>query len=248
MLKKLGHGSLLHVMQKATLPNSRFAALDYHTSTCCISHRFAFATRTRMMSAPFLAIVLCLVLAALPWNAHCFSAPSAVASQQKIKNAALVDVRLARIPQDLQAIRECRRSDPEVVSAALPKFLNAESLAAGLSTGIVVQERLYPFRVLGCTDVRFNEKAGRALIQNVYVINEARGLGLGKRMMEFVENLARSKPEMDRLELCVDTNNVVAVSLYEKLGFDAPGIHSVVNSIGKASGMPLQISMAKSLS
>jgi len=75
-----------------------------------------------------------------------------------------------------------------------------------------------------------------------------RGLGLGRQMMEFVEDLARSKPGIERLELSVDTNNVVAVSLYEKCGFGIPGIHSVVNSIGKASGMPLQISMTKRLS
>lgn len=160
----------------------------------------------------------------------------------------LVDIRLAKIPQDLPAIRECRSSDPAIVASALPKFLQAESLSSGLSVGIIAKERLYPFRVLGCTDVRFSEKSGRALVQNVYVRNEARGLGLGKRMMEYVERVARSKPEMERLELCVDTSNFVAISLYEKCGFHTPHIHSVVNKIGKTSGASLQISMAKSLS
>ena len=160
----------------------------------------------------------------------------------------LVDIRLARIPQDLEGIRECRNSDPEIVKAAIPKFLTAESLSTGASIGIVAEERLYPFRVLGCTDVRFQPNSGRALILNVYVRAEARGMGLGRRMMNFAEELARNQPEMERLELCVDTNNVAAVSLYEKCGFDTPGIHSVVNDIGKTAGVSLQISMAKSLS
>lgn len=162
--------------------------------------------------------------------------------------SALVDIRLARIPQDLEGICECRNSDPEIVKAALPKFLTAESLSTGASIGIVAKERLYPFRVLGCIDVQFRRKSGRALVQNVYVQNEARGLGLGRRMMDFVEELARKQPEMERLELYVDTNNIVAVSLYEKCGFDTPGIHSAVNSLGRTAGVSLQIAMAKSLS
>jgi len=195
-----------------------------------------------MVASPSLIQVFALLcLVALP------STVWGLSLSPKIQSA-LVDVRLSKIPQDLPDIRECRSSDPEIVASAHPNFLTAESLSSGLSVGIVANERLYPFRVLGCTDVCFNEKTGRALVQNVYVRNEARGLGLGKRMMQFAEQLARSKPEMERLELSVDTNNIVAVSLYEKCGFDAPGIHSVVNNIGKTSGVSLQISMAKSLS
>lgn len=177
------------------------------------------------------------------------TAPSIVSclvfQSPNIQNA-LVDIRLARIPQDLAAIRECRASDPEIVASALPRFLAAESLSSGLAVGIIATERLYPFRVLGCTDIRFSVKSKRALVQNVYVRNEARGLGLGKRMVLFVEQLARAKG-VETLELSVDTNNIVAVSLYEKCGFGAPGIHSAVNAIGRSSGMSLQVSMAKSL-
>lgn len=197
-----------------------------------------------LVFVPLLALLL------LPALARSFAPVASSSSPSTPKandvNSALVDIRLANIPQDLPAIRECRSSDPAIVASAMPKFLRAESLASGLSTGIVVKERLYPFRVLGCTDVRFSKDMGRALIQNVYVRNEARGLGLGRKLMEFVERQARLA-DMKRLELSVDTGNIVAVSLYEKCGFHAPGIHSIVNSIGKTLGMPLQITMTKSL-
>jgi ribosomal protein S18 acetylase RimI-like enzyme len=187
----------------------------------------------------FAAVVL-LSLVTTPSIVKC------LAFQSANIQSALVDIRLARVPQDLVDIRECRSCDPQIVASALPKFLSAESLSSGLAVGIIAKERLYPFRVLGCTDVRFNVKAKRALLQNVYVRTEAQGLGLGTRMVEFVEKLARAKG-VETLELNVDTNNIVAVSLYKKCGFGVPGIHSVVNLLGRSLGVPLQISMAKNL-
>ena len=60
---------------------------------------------------------------------------------------------------------------------------------------------------------------GYAKVQRVAVMKEARGTGLGKKLMEFILDHAR---EQDFFEARLDAQ-VVAIPFYEKLGFEAHG-------------------------
>mmetsp|Transcript_26973 Transcript_26973/g.41351 ORF Transcript_26973/g.41351 Transcript_26973/m.41351 type:complete len:205 (-) Transcript_26973:29-643(-) len=165
-------------------------------------------------------------------------------------SATQVNIRPAKIPQDLPSIRECRLSDEDIASSASfikEAFLNAKAMSTGESLGIVAQEKSRPYRVLGTAEVTFYKKSDKAYVRNVYVRQDARGIGLGNQLMEAVEELARDF-EFGKVELDVDTNNLPAVSMYRKLGYGTPGIHAVMSSIGNVPGLNVRIRMAKKLS
>ncbi|WP_124728612.1 ribosomal protein S18-alanine N-acetyltransferase [Staphylospora marina] len=62
-----------------------------------------------------------------------------------------------------------------------------------------------------------------AHVTNIAIHPEARGMGLGERLMRHVMNLARSLGAT-RMTLEVRVSNLVAQRLYEKLGFVRSGI------------------------
>jgi ribosomal protein S18 acetylase RimI-like enzyme len=102
--------------------------------------------------------------------------------------------------------------------------------------------------VLGTADL--NTRTG--VVNNVYVRNEARKCGVGRAMMQTVEeyyanndnntnnannnnnnnnnNNANNKKKK-KLKLTVMSNNIPAVTLYKSLGFTAPGIYSILDSM-----------------
>ncbi|EKD46701.1 MAG: Acetyltransferase [uncultured bacterium] len=66
-----------------------------------------------------------------------------------------------------------------------------------------------------------------AYVWGVYVRKEHRGKGIGKMLMEsLLEELAKNK-ELEKVDLNVNTSQLSAVRLYEKLGFKIAGtLHS----------------------
>lgn len=66
------------------------------------------------------------------------------------------------------------------------------------------------------------------MVNNVYVVKEARKRGIGQLLMEAVED-ALDRPST--LKLTVYSSNAPAVNLYKKLGFTAPGIYGVLDAI-----------------
>lgn len=80
-------------------------------------------------------------------------------------------------------------------------------------------------------------------MNNVYVREEARKQGLAQLMMEVVEEqLANDRPTT--LKLTVMSKNIPAISLYKKLGFQAPGVYGLLD----ASPFDFLIEMEKKLS
>jgi RimJ/RimL family protein N-acetyltransferase len=63
-----------------------------------------------------------------------------------------------------------------------------------------------------------------ANIISVYVTPEYRARGIAKSLVETVISQAKSNPEIVQLTICVNTANIIARSLYAKLGFFATGI------------------------
>ena len=65
--------------------------------------------------------------------------------------------------------------------------------------------------------------AHKALIWGMYVKPEARGKGIARALLLEALSLARSVPEVKQVNLCVNASNVVAIRLYESVGFKAFG-------------------------
>lgn len=71
---------------------------------------------------------------------------------------------------------------------------------------------------------------GRALfLSKIYVKSSKRGMGYGKKAVQFAEHVAREL-DLDRIVLTVNKNNVNSIRAYEKIGFKNAG--SVVQDIG----------------
>jgi GNAT superfamily N-acetyltransferase len=173
-------------------------------------------------------------------------------------NVQLMEVAPARVPADLDRIRECRQSamDRTKNGPLLDmerRFLNADAISEKEVQCIVAREKLYPWRVLGTADVRFSN-SGDAFVNNVYVREEARGQGLGKNLMRGVEELVRTTKDPTaadaglELSLSVYTCNRVAMSLYRRCGYETSGVHSVVSTLGESAGLNLMVTMKKDLS
>jgi len=63
--------------------------------------------------------------------------------------------------------------------------------------------------------------AGSPYVASIAVAENRRGMGLGARLLDFVEG--RFRPEARHLFLCVSSFNERARRLYERLGFEAVG-------------------------
>jgi ribosomal protein S18 acetylase RimI-like enzyme len=181
-------------------------------------------------------------------KADAFSISSLVSP--RVVNDALIEIRPARIPEDLKGIRECRQSVVQKPGQfrTSPRFLNADALTKNSAVVcILARQRLYPWRVLGTADVRVNTKKRTGFVTNVYVREEERGKGLGTRLITGVEDFLGDFDSVDSVSLNVNVKNVAAMSLYRRCGYVIPGIDYAVAEIGKATGLSLLVSMRKDL-
>ena len=136
-------------------------------------------------------------------------------------------IRVADISKDLSAIQECRRSahqgkEISTLLSAAQSFCNADQIQKSGYICIIAEAR--DGTVLGTADLNTRSK----VVNNVYVREEARKQGLAQSMMEAVEASLDTRPTT--LKLTVMSKNIPAVSLYKKLGFQAPGIYGVLGA------------------
>eukprot|EP00550_Attheya_septentrionalis_P004597 CAMPEP_0198288688 /NCGR_PEP_ID=MMETSP1449-20131203/7114_1 /TAXON_ID=420275 /ORGANISM="Attheya septentrionalis, Strain CCMP2084" /LENGTH=257 /DNA_ID=CAMNT_0043986885 /DNA_START=49 /DNA_END=822 /DNA_ORIENTATION=+ len=194
---------------------------------------------------------------------------------------ALVTVRVARLPEDLKQIQECRRTavygdDCDSTSTSITtnndndekplldsqrSFLNADQIQnknGGGSYKCIIAVEEDTGLVVGTADLN----VPRGLVNNVYVQDRIRGLGIGTRLMQGVEQellVQRSNDTNDQntqnqnqkpttLRLTVETTNTPAVALYKRLGFQTPGVHALTAAISSATRLTLLIEMTKQLS
>lgn len=171
--------------------------------------------------------------------------------------AALADWRIstsaANLPRDLEKIRACRiqafvdssGKEPEKMLSSQKQFVGSAGAKSGRSTCLVAKERVPPFRILGTADIQ-SRTDGAMLMQNVFVAPDARGSGLGRRLVKAAELWAAERS--DTMILTVDTSNRPAMKLYQSCDYKANGIHSLTAKIAKATGFDLQVEMKKDLS
>ena len=74
----------------------------------------------------------------------------------------------------------------------------------------------------------FPEKE-RLFLSKLYITSAERGKGYGRKAIEFLENLA-SNNDVTIIALTVNKNNLSAIGMYEKLGFENCG--SIIQDIG----------------
>mmetsp|Transcript_5228 Transcript_5228/g.9601 ORF Transcript_5228/g.9601 Transcript_5228/m.9601 type:complete len:195 (-) Transcript_5228:368-952(-) len=165
---------------------------------------------------------------------------SLVANANVNKN---LEIRLAKLPTDLPAIQSCRRSayagKPVNLSAAV-SFCNADQIQKPDYTCVIAVDKSTK-EVLGTADLNVNT----VVLNNVYVREEARKRGIAKLMMEAVEEAIEDKSK--KLKLTVMSKNVPAVSLYKKLGFDAPGVYGGLDALSSVTPFNFLMEMEKSL-
>lgn len=183
-----------------------------------------------------------------------------------------IQVSQADIPRDLDAIRKCRAAAFDGDANNKPmldsqrNFLNATSVAAGRTTCFVARDSddrwptLFPSAgpahpVLGTADVKFrsNNRKACCFINNVFVTPPARGRGVGKRLLQAVEQAAIDKYSDDAqttaASLEVYTSNTAAVALYRSSGYRPAGIHNAALArLGAWTNFGFQIQMTKDLS
>lgn len=161
-----------------------------------------------------------------------------------------IQVRIAKLPTDLNDIRDCRKSAYANKAINLPaakSFCNADQITReGYVCVIATDDRRSRGNgaVLGTADL--NTRTG--VVNNVYVRDEARQCGLGRAMMQAVEECYaqggtrgdnyndNNNAKKKKLKLTVMSNNIPAVTLYKSLGYVAPGIYSVLDSLTVTTG------------
>lgn len=179
-------------------------------------------------------LLLLLSIAAAFLSVECFSFSSTATSAATI-------IRAAVLPDDLSAIQECRRSahkgkDVSMLLSAAQSFCNADQIQKPGYICIIAQAK--DGTVLGTADLNTRSK----IVNNVYVREEARKQGLAQLMMEAVEDSLDKRPTT--LKLTVMSKNIPAISLYKKLGFQAPGVYGFLD----ATPFDFLIEMEKKLS
>jgi len=73
--------------------------------------------------------------------------------------------------------------------------------------------------------------AHKGMIWGVFVIPEARGKGIGRKLMDEALNRASKLAGLSVIQLCVAEPNIEALSLYKKLGFLQFGIEPYARKV-----------------
>ena len=160
-------------------------------------------------------------------------------------DATQVQVTVAQVPRDLDAIRQCRAAvlKTSTLLESQRRFFNATAVADGKATCFIGRDKSSR-QLVGMVDVVFRQGNEVAFINNVFVTPEARGRGIGRTLMQGVEAGLRDT-HVQILLLDVYVSNTPALSLYRSCGYHAPNIHGVLAKIGELTGFPFQIQMKK---
>mmetsp|Transcript_13534 Transcript_13534/g.19971 ORF Transcript_13534/g.19971 Transcript_13534/m.19971 type:complete len:195 (+) Transcript_13534:154-738(+) len=160
-----------------------------------------------------------------------------------------VQIEIARLPEDLEGIRECRTtefSDKKYLTPWDLKFINATSVAEGKVTCLVAKDTRTK-KIIGTADCRKSNK-DYVYVMNVQVNPEERGKGIGKLLiLDGVEKFATSN-QKSKVQLDVYTENSVALNMYLKYGYSPLNIlHAGMLSIANVFGANLEVTMTKDI-
>jgi diamine N-acetyltransferase len=117
----------------------------------------------------------------------------------------------------------------EQVDYMVDKFQSERAIAGQLADGYEYYLVNHDEKHVGYTAVVANVSEAALLISKIYVKNSVRGHGLGKKMLEFVEDLCRHR-RIKKMWLTVNKNNSRSIAWYARMGFTTTG--PIVQDIG----------------
>ena len=117
----------------------------------------------------------------------------------------------------------------EQIDYMLKKFQCEGAIAKQLADGNEYYSVAYDGRSAGYMAVISNMSDASLMISKIYVRKSNRGGGVGKQMLEFVEELCRQR-KIKRIWLTVNKNNRHSIEWYSRMGFTNNG--PIVQDIG----------------
>jgi RimJ/RimL family protein N-acetyltransferase len=144
---------------------------------------------------------------------------------------------------DAPAFHEVRRralhGEPEAFGMAPEEMSSVEALAKQFQAQASGQDAFimgaFTPELVGTVGCRREPRVKRrhvALIWGVYVLPEARGGGLGRRLLLDTLGRAREWPDLEQLWLEVTATNLAARRLYLALGFHVIGVRRRTLKVG----------------
>lgn len=113
------------------------------------------------------------------------------------------------------------------VAYMLDKFQSALAVEDQVEKGIMYYLLLYQDTHVGYFSFSKNEES--LFLSKLYVLNSARGNGIGRAALSFIE--ARAKElDLKKIKLTVNKFNTNSIKMYEKMGF--VNIEAIVQNIG----------------
>lgn len=117
----------------------------------------------------------------------------------------------------------------EQVDYMLGKFQCERAIAKQLTDRYEYYSVAYDKRSAGYMAVVSNMGNTSLMISKIYVRKSDRGCGLGKQMLEFVEELCRQR-RIKKIWLTVNKNNRYSIEWYSRMGFTNNG--PIIQDIG----------------
>ena len=115
----------------------------------------------------------------------------------------------------------------EQVDYMLGSFQSRQAIREQIRTGITYYLIKDDGAHIGYMAVQ--PKGRELFLSKIYVLSSRRGLGYGKKAVQFLEKVAKGL-NLNKIALTVNKNNVNSIKAYEKIGFKNVG--SVVQDIG----------------
>jgi len=117
----------------------------------------------------------------------------------------------------------------EQIDYMLEKFQCEQAITKQLANGYEYYSVTYNKRNAGYMAIISNMNDTSLMISKIYVRKSDRGCGLGKQMLEFVEELCRQR-NIKKIWLTVNKNNRHSIEWYSRMGFTNNG--PIVQDIG----------------
>ncbi len=115
----------------------------------------------------------------------------------------------------------------EKVKYVLEKFQSAKAVSAQIKEGakyfLIKQEE----SSIGYFSYVLTENS--LFLSKIYILVSYRGMGIGKKVFEFLEKTAKEN-KLSEITLIVNRNNKNSIAVYEKNGFVISG--SIINDLG----------------
>ncbi len=116
------------------------------------------------------------------------------------------------------------------VDYMLEKFQSAPAITDQIAGGYEYYLALDRGRSAGYLAIVPDRKESRLLLSKIYVLKELRGRGIGKDMLDFIENICRERG-IRTIRLTVNKNNTGSINWYTGRGFVNAG--PIVQDIGR---------------